>query len=93
MGNDVERFCNDVAGEFLLPLSELDRLAVANIRDVQEASKKISRFADERNVSRTMVAYRAYRSGLINQDFYDQFRDIYFQEWHEQRERARAEGT
>ncbi len=55
----VERFCNDVAGEVLLPTNEILRLSAATF------TEQIDRLAQTNRVSRAMVAYRAYRAGLI----------------------------
>ena len=55
----VERFCNDVAGDFLLPARELKRLAFDDSRDIEIVSERVSALAEEFKVSRTMVAYKA----------------------------------
>ena len=89
--NKVERFCNDVAGEFLLPARELKRLALDGRRDISHISKRIKAFASEFKVSSVMVAYKAYRSDLISQETYNQLAGIYRQAWHGERERSRAQ--
>ena len=69
--NEVERFCNDVAGDFLLPMDDMDELSrlVGGGNDgISIVSERISAFARKAKVSRTMVAYKAYRSLLINQE-------------------------
>ncbi len=88
--NDVERFCNDVAGEFLLSARELKRLVLDGHRDIRHISERIKAFASEFKVSSAMVAYKAYRSDLINQETYHQLAGIYRQAWHGERERSRA---
>ena len=88
--NEVEQFCDDVAGDFLLPADMLDRLALDNDSYFQDISERVSVFANESNVSRTMVAYKAYRAFLISQDLYRQLSSVFRQEWREERERARA---
>ena len=89
--NEVERFCNDVAGEFLLPARELNRLALDNRGEIGAIAERVSALANDFKVSRAMVAYKAYRSGLISQDSYNQLKAIYRQAWHEEQERSRAE--
>ena len=89
--NDVERFCNDVAGEFLLPARELKRLALDGLRDIRHISERITAFATEFRVSSAMVAYKAYRSDLISQETYHQLAGIYRRAWHGERERSRAQ--
>ena len=89
--NEVERFCNDVAGEFLLPAKELNRLALDNRGEIGAIAERVSALANDFNVSRAMVAYKAYRSSLISQDTHNQLNAIYRQAWHEERKRSRAE--
>ena len=89
--NEVERFCNDVAGEFLLPARELNRLALDNRGEIGAIAERVSALANDFKVSRAMVAYKAYRSGLISQDTHNQLNAIYRQAWHEEQERSRAE--
>ena len=51
--SEVERFCNDVAGEFLLPARELDLAALDQNRDFELLSDRVSALADKFKVSRT----------------------------------------
>lgn len=61
----IERFCNDVAGEFLLPLEEVKTVNLAGLdMDAQIAS--ISQSADRWRVSRQMVAYGLYKAGQLS---------------------------
>ena len=60
----VERFCNDVASEFLLPermLPAIDKQAKPDL-----VSEIIGKFAGDRNISEPMVAYRLWRAGRIS---------------------------
>ena len=89
--NEVERFCNDVAGEFLLPERELKQLVLDSRQDIRHISEQINAFANEFKVSNAMVAYKADRSNLISQDTYNQLSAIYRKAWHGERERSRAQ--
>ena len=93
----VERFCNDVAGEFLLLPAELDSLDLSAIEGVAEASDRIGEFARERHLSRAMVIYAAHRRRLITPVVYgalrDRFRGQWIQERDDRREQGRIEGT
>jgi hypothetical protein len=62
----TEVFCTAVAGEFLLPSDELDLLAIPPLEDVEALSALISEFADQRNVSRTMVTCLLLKEGRID---------------------------
>ena len=86
----VEQFCDDIAGEFLLPADVLERLDLDDAYDFEDVSKRVSAFADESRVSRTMVAYKAYRASLIDPDLYRRLSAMFRQGWRAERERARA---
>jgi Zn-dependent peptidase ImmA (M78 family) len=63
--NKIERYCNDVAGEFLLPASEVQQLAPILKLSVATVAEQIGPFAQAHRVSRAMVAYKLYRAGMI----------------------------
>lgn len=90
----VERFCDDVAGAFLLPAGELDDLDLGGSDlgggDMDLVSEQISRFAGERRVSRTMVAYQAYRAGRISREMFRGLSVAYRRQWRQEQERQRA---
>jgi Zn-dependent peptidase ImmA (M78 family) len=77
----IERFCNDVAGEFLLPADELHELEVDGSTDLQEIANRISVFAESRNVSCSMVAYKLYRAGVINQNTWSYLSTSFREQW------------
>ena len=89
--NEVEWFCNDVAGEFLLPSRELHLASVDDNGDHETLSDRVSVLASELNVSRTMVAYKAYRAHLINRHEFAQLSDLYRQEWLDSKAHTRAQ--
>jgi Zn-dependent peptidase ImmA (M78 family) len=66
--NAIEQFCNDIAGEFLLPKAELRSLNIGKTHDLDATIAALSAFAEERNLSRVMVAYKLYRTGAITWD-------------------------
>lgn len=90
----IERFCNDVAGEILLQSEELEQLHIVSTADFNETVARISEFARDRNLSRSMVAYRLYRAGVIEQTSWRRitnvFREQRIQAQAESRERART---
>ena len=89
--NDIEQFCDRVAGEFLLPEKELPRLPVNGNANLAAISERISEFAGARNLSRTMVAYNAYLANRISGDTFRKLRDDFGREWRQERERYRAQ--
>ena len=86
---DVERFCDDVAGDFLLPNSDLTGLAVSDLSDFSTVYDQVGNIANQFKVSRTMVAYKAMRSGLLATEMYGQISSRFRAEWHSQREAER----
>ena len=63
----IERFCNDVAGEFLLPHSDLVALNIAGL-DLDSQLAVIMEHATRWRVSRQMVAYGLFKAGRIALD-------------------------
>ena len=85
----IEFFCNDVAGEFLLPANAI--ASPGRIGSVDEARERAEDVAKEWPVSEAMVAYRLWRSGRIERDVYRQLHAFYIRRWQEQKERQRAD--
>ena len=95
--NKIERYCNDVAGEFLLPASELRQLAPVLKLSVATVAEQIGPFAQAHRVSRAMVAYKLYRAGMIGKTTWaaldQRFKDEYLQfKQHEAEKNKNAEG-
>ena len=80
-GDEYEKFCNDVAGSFLLSPDELGILDFKNSTDIKTKVDQISKFANARNLSRTMVTYAAYREGLIGQNTYSELSQMFRAQW------------
>ncbi len=62
---EVERFCNDVASELLLPSEEIRSLQI-DYESVDELLGIVSELAKQRKVSGSMVAYRLLRADAIS---------------------------
>lgn len=65
--NAIERFCNAVAGDFLLPI---DASALPDLRrvDLQVVQRAAARLADTWNVSEGVVTYRLFSESRISDD-------------------------
>jgi Zn-dependent peptidase ImmA (M78 family)/transcriptional regulator with XRE-family HTH domain len=61
----IEKFCNDVAGSFLLPANELPLVGVDLKTDAETGARRIGEFAGGRHLSRSMVAYSLLRAGSL----------------------------
>ena len=92
----VERFCNDVASQILLPDQELNAI-FDELGEDQPIAEVISRFAGERHVSRTLVAYRIYRAGRFSFETWQQLANRFRDEWitgrEQRKERDRERGS
>jgi Zn-dependent peptidase ImmA (M78 family) len=78
----IERFCNDVAGEFLLPskiyrddTTDFDPNDAAQVEGIVEA------IAYRWSVSGPMVAYKLFRDGALSEGAYGKLRGLYAARW------------
>lgn len=85
-----ERFCDEVAAEFLLPTPELGDLRPPGA-DLERLDRFIAAFADERNLSRTMVALRMAHAGRVEWNYYRHLRERWRAQWIETRGREAAD--
>ena len=81
--NDIEKFCADVASNFLLPTTELRALELHSGTEFTATATQIERFAESRNLSRDMVAYRAWRTGKISSESYCMINQRSRSEWNQ----------
>ena len=93
--NEIERFCDDIASEFLLPQTESNKITFSDNSDFDGIVERIGQFANEVKVSRRMVAYRVWRCGGIDWDMYNRLKSAFREQWlrerEERRERARRQ--
>jgi Zn-dependent peptidase ImmA (M78 family) len=92
----IEKFCNDVAGSFLLPAKELPRIGVDLKTDVEMAARRIGEFAEERYLSRSMVAYTLLRAGSLSDNTWRILTARFQAQWRQNRDTRRErqnEGT
>lgn len=78
---EIEKFCNDVAGAFLLSSEELIEIDISENR--KETESAISKFAGARNLSSSMVAYKLFRNGSIDQDTWLRLHKTFKELWSE----------
>jgi Zn-dependent peptidase ImmA (M78 family)/transcriptional regulator with XRE-family HTH domain len=86
-GLAIEQYCSDVAAEILLPPRELDEFARIGKTTFDQLVELVSRFADRRNISRAMVAYRVFRTGAISRKTWGDLNDRFHKDWLAHRER------
>ena len=87
----IERFCDDVAGEFLLPNDEIDQFDIDDTEDFQTILDQISNYAGRRNVSSSMVTYKLYRRGIIDREMWARLSKTFRRLWIANRSRKRME--
>ncbi len=73
----IEKFCNDVAGEFLLPRIQIIGLEITDATPLTTAMARITKFAQARNVSSTMVAYKLHRTGAFSFERFQELKAAY----------------
>ena len=84
----IEQYCNDVAGEFLLPAEELQTFSrTLTNQSMATVAAEISGFAEVRRVSRAMVAYKLFRTDLIGRPQWVALDRQFRQEWEAYKER------
>ena len=83
--NQEEKFCNDVASEFLLPAEELAFLDIHDGMEIETKMEIINEFARARHLSRSMVTYAAYRNGVINLETYNKLSITFRDQWYQLR--------
>lgn len=66
----IERFCNDVAGQFLLPRSDVETVRLLGLGTTDQIAV-IAEHASRWRVSRAMVAYGLYKADRITLDTWE----------------------
>jgi Zn-dependent peptidase ImmA (M78 family) len=85
----VERFCNDVAGEVLLPRAALNSMErLPNKEMILAAAERLS---DEWKVSCSMAAYRLWQTGKADAETYREAFAVLAARWRVQREREKEQ--
>ncbi len=92
--DEVEEFCDNVATAWLLPERTLDELVIEPETPLDKLQQRIGQFARERNLSRTMVAYRLRRAERLDRGAFERLQQDFRRQWRQSREshrvRARA---
>jgi Zn-dependent peptidase ImmA (M78 family)/transcriptional regulator with XRE-family HTH domain len=89
----IESFCNDVAGEILLPRNELQEISSIDSYPYEEIVAKVTHFAEARMISRSMVAYKLYRLNIISEMKWRKLVSQYDEEWKEWHDTRKSSHT
>ena len=85
----IEKFCNNVASEFLLPEAEFKQFQISDY-SFETLRTNISEYAYSRRLSSTLVAYRLYKRGDINTYLWKNLQKFYHDKWVENRDVSRG---
>lgn len=88
----LERFCNEVASQFLLPSTELSELELSSVADLTALAQQITDFVAKRFVSRSLVAYRLFQAQRVTEVTWKTLSERFRLEWNAQRDRQRQRG-
>ena len=88
--NKIEKFCNEVASEFLLPQSEFQKYALRSA-DFGSVKKVIEQYATEKKMSSSQVAYRLYNRGDLTFEVWKKLHKYFEDRWEERKEGKREQ--
>lgn len=78
---DVEKYCNSIAGQVLLPDEVLSQLLINKNDSVDRIAEDVGNFAGDHNLSASMVAYRLYLNRRIDRFLWSKLSNVYYQGW------------
>ena len=84
----IEKFCNDVASEILLPSSEFNKFRPTDF-NFENLKEEISNYALTTKVSNSHIAYRLYREGFIKKALWGKLSEFYSQQWSTHRDKEK----
>lgn len=80
----IEKFCNEVASEYMLPTDEFARFQISSL-DFENLRVEISKYAFTQKLSSSHIAYRLFKRGDINKSIWKNLRVYYHDKWLENR--------
>ncbi len=89
---EIEKFCNEVASEFLLPKEEFNEFAVS-IFDNEAMRSEVSHFAISKKISSSHIAYRLFLRGDIDKQSWIDLRNFFREKWLEQRKQFKEKSS
>jgi Zn-dependent peptidase ImmA (M78 family) len=79
--SQIEKFCNNVASQILLPPDELSKAGIGPATSLIEAKSIIQDFANARHLSSSMVAYGLRNQGFISEATWRSLASIFRNGW------------
>lgn len=91
--SQIEKFCNNVAGEILLPDEQMRGVNINTTMELKAISHVINGIAGTTKLSHTLIAYNLYRVGKIDLRQYQELSREYRRLWADNKQRQyRVEG-
>lgn len=87
--NQIEKFCNNVASEFMLPSIEFEAFQLPNL-DFDSIKTQISEYALSKKLSSSHISYRLYHRGDLDRPIWERLRNYYREKWQKQQEIFKA---
>ena len=84
----IEKFCNEVASEFMLPKVEFERFQIDDF-SVSNLKSEVSEYAFLHKLSSTHIAYRLYIRRDINKSVWVTLSEFFHDKWLENRKAKR----
>lgn len=84
----IEKFCNNVASEFMLPATEFNRFQLSS-HDYESLISEISTYAFSQKLSSSHIVYRLYRRGDIDRHQWNDLSKYFRNKWLEGRNRTK----
>ncbi len=85
----VEKFCNDVASEYLLPEQEFAQF-YPDAESFDDLCEIVSGYAFANKISSSHVAYKLFKRGQVSKSTYDKLASYYRDKWRSQQEKIKA---
>ncbi|MEX5410446.1 ImmA/IrrE family metallo-endopeptidase [Atlantibacter hermannii] len=81
IAHKIEKYCNDIASNILLPADDLSSVKIDDTSNFDELSKVIQERAAFYNVSPSLIAYRLFRDDKISLEDWEQISSHFKELW------------
>jgi len=78
---NIEKFCEQIASEVLLPEEVLSQLVIDKHLEFNDIMELISEFSKNHNLSASMVTYRLYKKKQISKELWGRLSDFFYKGW------------
>lgn len=89
---EIEKFCNEVASEYLLPRAEFGQFDISSF-DSETIRSQISQYALSKKLSSSHIAYRLFLRGDIDKQSWMDLRNFFWAKWIEQRQKLKEKAS